>query len=91
MLITANTTSDIEVRGSTEWSSSGSTFMGVEVCVEYEYVTPLCINGTKINDCTYAGIPGWQICLTKPDGTQTCTMTDANGEYSFCGLAPRCL
>ena len=58
--IPVSTNSNIQVDGSTEWTSTGSTFMGVTVCVEYEYQAPLCINGTKINECTGEGIPGWR-------------------------------
>jgi hypothetical protein len=51
--------------------------------------TPLlCIEGSKINARTGEGIPGWEICLTKPDGSEVCTVTDANGDYSFCELEP---
>jgi hypothetical protein len=63
--------------------------MNARVCVEYTYCPPpLCIKGTKTNDCTDEGIPGWEICLTKPDGTTFCTTTDENGDYSFCELYP---
>lgn len=64
--------------------------LNAKVCVEYTYCPKphLCINGTKINDCTGAGIEGWEICLTKPDGETICTQTDANGDYSFCELDP---
>ncbi len=58
------------------------------ICVVYEYIPALCINGSKINDCTGEGIPGWEICLIKPDGEIVCTTTDENGDYSFCGLEP---
>ncbi len=86
--VPVNTVSGINVNGSTEWSSSGSTFMSYEICPEYEYQPPMCINGTKINDCTGEGIPGWEICLTMTDSPEVCTTTDANGDYSFCGLMP---
>ncbi len=86
--VPVNTVSGINVNGSTEWSSTGSTFMSYEICPEYEYQPPMCINGTKINDCTGEGIPGWEICLTTTDSPEVCTTTDANGDYSFCGLMP---
>lgn len=85
------TNSNIEVYGSTEWASQGSSFMGVTFCARYEYTpTPnLCINGSKVNDCTDEGLAGWTINLNDASGTQIrTTTTDANGEYSFCGLAP---
>jgi hypothetical protein len=64
--------------------------VGATVCVEYVYeVPPMCINGTKINDCTDEGLAGWTINLKDATGAvKATTTTDANGEYSFCGLAP---
>ena len=53
------------------------------------YNTPiLCINGTKINNCTGLGLEGWTIKLTDEFGTTLPTSTDADGNYSFCGLRP---
>jgi len=50
---------------------------------------PICINGTKINDCTDEGIAGWRITLFDANGKNLGTATtDANGKYSFCGLTP---
>jgi hypothetical protein len=50
---------------------------------------PVCINGTKINDCTDEGIPGWKITLFDANGKNLGTATtDANGKYSFCNLTP---
>lgn len=65
-----------------------STDAGEMICVAYEYISSLCINGSKINDCTGEGIPGWEVCLIKPDGETACTTTDENGNYLFCGLEP---
>jgi len=50
-----------------------------------------CISGTKFNDTNSnatrdpgeAGLPGWTIRLTRPDGTSINTTTDANGAYKF--------
>lgn len=65
-------------------------FAGGWAEIEYTYCPPekFCINGTKINDCTGAGIPEWEICLTKPDGEKICTQTNDNGDFSFCELDP---
>lgn len=66
-----------------------NTVIGTEICVTYEYEQLLCINGTKINDCTGAGLPGWTINLKDASGNVIKTaVTDPNGEYSFCGLLP---
>ena len=49
----------------------------------------LCINGSKINNCTGAGIEKWGIYLYDASGKQiAATQTDRNGHYSFCGLPP---
>ncbi len=48
----------------------------------------LCINGTKFDDCTGAGLDGWTITLTKPDGSTSIATTVDGGKYSFCGLMP---
>ena len=49
----------------------------------------LCINGTKINDCNDLGLAGWTIKLYSEYGLEMGTRTtDANGDYSFCGLLP---
>ena len=48
----------------------------------------LCINGTKLDDCTGEGLEGWVITLTRPDGSTVTDTTDENGAYSFCGLIP---
>src|SRR5512139_455387 len=48
----------------------------------------LCINGTKIDDCTGEGLNGWTITLTKPDGSTSTAKTADGGKYSFCGLMP---
>ena len=50
---------------------------------------PICINGTKINDCTDDGIPNWKIFLYDANGVKIGEdITDADGKYSFCGLTP---
>ena len=74
----------IDASGSVDARISGDA--GETICVAYEYIPLLCINGSKINDCTGEGIPGWEVCLTKPDGEMICTTTDENGDYSFCEL-----
>ena len=87
--IPVTTHSSLLIDGSNNYEAGGETFMGVTVCVVYEYLPNLCINGTKINDCTGEGLAGWTINLKDASGTQIRTATtDANGEYSFCGLAP---
>ena len=49
----------------------------------------LCINGSKINNCTGAGIAGWGIYLYDATGKNIRTVqTDRYGRYSFCGLPP---
>jgi len=53
-----------------------------------------CISGTKFNDTNSnatrdpgeAGLPGWTIRLTRPDGTSINATTDANGAYKFDNL-----
>ncbi|MGV8128074.1 MAG: SdrD B-like domain-containing protein [Methanothrix sp.] len=48
---------------------------------------PVCISGSKINDCTYQGIPAWKITLYDAVGNVIDDMVkDANGRYSFCNL-----
>jgi len=50
-----------------------------------------CISGTKFNDSNSnatrdpgeAGLSGWTIRLTRPDGTAINATTDANGSYKF--------
>ena len=50
-----------------------------------------CISGTKFNDTNSnatrdpgeAGLPGWTIRLTRPDGTSINATTDASGGYKF--------
>ncbi|MGB4086193.1 SdrD B-like domain-containing protein [Methanothrix sp.] len=81
------TNSGIQVSGSTEWSSNGETYMGVTVCVIYEYVPP-CISGKKINDHTGQGIEGWTIDLLKDGVVIATTQTNSDGYYEFCGLLP---
>lgn len=57
--------------------------------VNFENDPLLCINGTKINDCNDLGLAGWTIKLYSEYGLEMGTRTtDANGDYSFCGLAP---
>ena len=49
----------------------------------------LCINGTKINNCTGEGIEGWSIKLYSEFGLEmNSTTTDKNGDYTFCNLEP---
>jgi uncharacterized surface anchored protein len=76
------------------WTNIGDTCIPVTlgcvnvVGVNFENRPLLCIEGSKTNGLTGAGIPGWEICLTKPDGSEVCKVTDANGDYSFCELEP---
>ena len=86
--IPVRTNSNIQVEGSTEWSSTGSTFMGVTICVEYEYETPFCISGTKTNACTDEGLPGWTIELKKDGAVIDSKPTGPDGSYQFCDLLP---
>ncbi len=49
----------------------------------------LCIKGTKYDDCTDEGLANWTIDLKDSNGVMiNSTLTDANGDYSFCGLMP---
>jgi len=82
------TKSGIEVVGSTEWSSNGETYMGIEICVTYEYDGPACISGRKINDRTGQGIEDWTINLLKDGAVIDTTKTDSDGYYEFCDLLP---
>jgi len=87
--IPVRTSSSIQVEGSTEWASEGSSFMGVQVCVVYEYLSPKCIKGSKVNDCTGEGLPGWTINLEDASGAViSTTTTGADGSYEFCNLLP---
>lgn len=84
------TTADgqFEIIGSGPIESRVASYAGETICVVYEYTPPLCIKGSKINDCDGTGIEGWEICLIKPDGEIVCTTTDESGDYSFCDLVP---
>ncbi len=82
------TNSNIVVIGSSDWSSSGETYMGVTICVTYEYDVPACISGRKINDRTGQGIEGWTINLLKDGAVIATIQTDSDGGYEFCGLLP---
>jgi len=87
--IPVRTYSSNTVEGSNEYFSRGQTFMGITICVQYEYEPRLCINGSKINDCTGKGIEGWLITLKDSTGAVIAQKsTDTSGSYSFCGLAP---
>jgi len=47
----------------------------------------LCINGSKVNQCTDEPLAGWTINLHDETGAViNTTATDGNGRYSFCGL-----
>lgn len=80
--------SEFAITGSGPIGTSVASFADETICVVYQYTPSLCINGSKINDCNGANIEGWEICLAKPDGETICTTTDANGDYSFCGMVP---
>ena len=57
--------------------------------IDFANDPPVCINGTKINDCTGEPISNWKITLYDIAGNKIReTVTDANGRYSFCGLTP---
>jgi hypothetical protein len=82
---------DVRNDNSSNYGEQAAVQASGSVCVEYTYQPPcprFCINGTKINDCTGEGIPGWQICLSNSSGQIACILTDASGDYSFCDLFP---
>ncbi len=77
------------------WMSVGSSSIDVELecdsneSVDFKNTPLLCINGTKINNCTGLGLPGWKIALSDANGKNLgYRITDANGKYSFCELEP---
>jgi len=88
VVVKTNSSSTVRNPLSTNYASSSFARAGGDVCVEYTYCPRLCLNGTKFNADTGAGIEGWGICLTKPDGEPFCILTDVNGDYSFCDLLP---
>ena len=47
----------------------------------------LCIEGRKINNCTKAGLAGWNVTLTNGSYSAN-TTTNITGYYQFCGLMP---
>ena len=48
----------------------------------------MCISGFKLDNCSRATLPGWDIAIHNATGyTQTRT-TDSNGKFEFCDLAP---
>ena len=48
----------------------------------------MCISGFKLDNCSRATLPGWDIAIHNATGyTQTKT-TDSNGKFEFCDLAP---
>jgi protocatechuate 3,4-dioxygenase beta subunit len=76
------------------WTNVTAVCIDVELecddkVVDFENVPKLCINGTKINNCTGEALAGWTIELKDNNGAViTTTVTDANGDYSFCELEP---
>jgi acylphosphatase len=62
--------------------------MNAKVCVVYTYCAPqFCLRGSKVNDCTGAGLPGWTINLKDESGTVIKTTTTASdGSFEFCNL-----
>jgi hypothetical protein len=64
------------------------TYMGAKVCVVYEYETPFCISGSKVNACTNEGLPGWTIELKKDGAVIDSKQTGPDGSYQFCDLLP---
>jgi len=88
--IPVRTRSSLFVDGSNNYESGGQTFMGATFCVVYEYlIPPMCIRGSKVNDCTGAGLSGWTINLMDASGAVIrSTTTVADGSYEFCELAP---
>jgi hypothetical protein len=55
----------------------------------FSNIPDMCIEGSKLNDCTDAGIEGWGITLKDEAGAVVgTTTTDATGAYSFCDLEP---
>ena len=47
----------------------------------------LCTRGRKINNCTKAGLAGWNVTLTNGSYSAN-TTTNTTGYYQFCGLMP---
>jgi len=77
------------------WTNVTGYPTSVDVTLECEGATVdfsnepyLCINGTKLLNCNGANLLGWEITLTKPDGSTVTDTTDENGNYSFCELIP---
>jgi hypothetical protein len=86
--VLVKTHSSLLVDGSNNYESGGQTFMGVTVCVVYEYQPFVCIRGSKV-DCADAGLPGWTINLEDANGAVIkTTTTGADGSYQFCDLVP---
>ena len=57
--------------------------------VNFNNTQLLCINGSKIDNCTGNGLGGWTIILQDSNGTEiTRKDTEADGSYSFCSLEP---
>jgi len=76
--------------GWTTVSSPGSITLSCSNSVHNDFVNKalLCISGNKLDDCVKTGIPGWNITLTKPDGSTATATTNETGYYEFCGLHP---
>ncbi|HPT18622.1 MAG TPA: SdrD B-like domain-containing protein [Methanothrix sp.] len=76
--------------GWTAVSSPGSINLDCENSVHNNFVNKavLCISGYKLDDCGKTGIPGWNITLTKPEGSTATATTNETGYYEFCGLHP---
>jgi hypothetical protein len=45
-------------------------------------------NADGVHSADEAGLEGWEVLLTKPDGSSTAVRTDRNGYYIFTGLLP---
>ena len=75
--------------------SSGPTSIDIELECDnsednnFDNIELLCINGTKLDNCTGLGLANWTIELKDSNGTLIKTATTGtNGTYSFCGLEP---
>ena len=78
-----------------DYIATGPTSIDVELeCADsenndFKNTALLCINGTKLDNCTGRGLADWTIELKNSTGSVIKTATTGpDGTYSFCGLAP---
>jgi hypothetical protein len=75
--------------GSSNVRESKDAFIDQTIVVTYEYICTYCIRGSKIDDCTSEGLPGWTINLMDENGIEIdSTTTLGDGSYEFCDLVP---